>query len=70
MKFFASKKVHFTRASSNDGERLADSPVARVGNRPQSCLYEITPKGRKRLDEEEKRWRSVTAAVVKVLGRV
>ena len=33
-------------------------------------FYEITLKGRKRLDEEEKRWRSVTAAVVKVLGRV
>ncbi len=33
-------------------------------------FYEVTTKGRKRLEEEEKRWRSVTAAVVKVLRTV
>ena len=33
-------------------------------------FYELTAKGRKRLEEEEKRWRAVTAAVAKVLRTV
>lgn len=33
-------------------------------------FYELTAKGRKRLEEEEKRWRTVTAAVAKVLRTV
>ncbi len=33
-------------------------------------FYSLTAKGRKRLEEEEKRWRSVTAAVAKVLRTV
>jgi|SRR5947209_9206792 len=33
-------------------------------------FYELTGKGRKRLEQEEKRWRSVTAAVAKVLRTV
>lgn len=33
-------------------------------------FYEITLKGRKRLEVEEERWRSVTAAVAKVLRSV
>lgn len=33
-------------------------------------FYEMTAKGRKRLAEEEKRWRTVTAAVAKVLRTV
>ena len=33
-------------------------------------FYEITSKGRKRLTEEEQRWKSVTAAVAKVLRTV
>jgi transcriptional regulator len=33
-------------------------------------FYELTAKGRKRLEEEEKRWRMVTAAVAKVLRTV
>ncbi len=33
-------------------------------------FYELTGKGRTRLESEEKRWRSVTAAVAKVLRTV
>ena len=33
-------------------------------------FYELTSKGRTRLESEEKRWRSVTAAVAKVLRTV
>jgi PadR family transcriptional regulator PadR len=33
-------------------------------------FYELTAKGRARLEQEEKRWRSVTAAVAKVLRTV
>lgn len=33
-------------------------------------FYELTAKGRKRLEEEEKRWHAVTAAVAKVLRTV
>lgn len=33
-------------------------------------FYELTAKGRRRLEEEEKRWRAVTAAVAKVLRTV
>ncbi len=33
-------------------------------------FYELTSKGRKRLAEEEQRWKSVTAAVAKVLRTV
>lgn len=33
-------------------------------------FYDLTAKGRKRLEQEEQRWRSVTAAVAKVLRTV
>jgi PadR family transcriptional regulator, regulatory protein PadR len=33
-------------------------------------FYELTAKGRKRLEQEEKRWHSVSAAVAKVLRTV
>ena len=33
-------------------------------------FYELTAKGRRRLEEEEERWRAVTAAVAKVLRTV
>jgi len=33
-------------------------------------FYELTAKGRKRLEQEEKRWHSISAAVAKVLRTV
>jgi transcriptional regulator len=38
-------------------------------NKRRARLYEITPAGRKQLDEEEVRWKLVTAAVGQVLQR-
>ena len=38
-------------------------------NKRRARLYEITAAGRKQLDQEEARWRSVTAAVGQVLQR-
>ena len=38
-------------------------------NNRRARLYEITPAGRKQLDEEEARWKLVTAAVGQVLQR-
>jgi transcriptional regulator len=38
-------------------------------NNRRARLYEITPAGRKQLDEEEVRWKLVTAAVGQVLQR-
>jgi transcriptional regulator len=38
-------------------------------NKRRARLYEITPAGRKQLDEEEVRWKQVTAAVGQVLQR-
>ena len=36
-------------------------------NKRRARVYEITPAGRKHLETEEERWRSVTAAVAQVL---
>jgi PadR family transcriptional regulator, regulatory protein PadR len=36
-------------------------------NKRRACLYEITKDGRKQLDQEEARWRAVTAAVGHIL---
>jgi PadR family transcriptional regulator len=38
-------------------------------NKRRARLYEITPGGRQHLEQEENRWRSVTAAVGQVLQR-
>ena len=38
-------------------------------NRRRARLYEITPAGRKELDKQEVRWRSVNAAIGHVLQR-
>ena len=38
-------------------------------NKRRARLYEITAAGRKRLGEEEARWRAVTAAVGHILQR-
>jgi transcriptional regulator len=38
-------------------------------NKRRARLYEITADGRKRLDQEESRWRSVSAAIGHVLQR-
>ena len=39
-------------------------------NKRRARVYEITALGRKQLEEQESRWREVTAAVAHVLGRV
>lgn len=38
-------------------------------NKRRARVYEITALGRKQLEEQESRWREVTAAVAHVLGR-
>jgi PadR family transcriptional regulator PadR len=38
-------------------------------NKRRARVYEITAAGRKQLEEQESRWREVTAAVAHVLGR-
>ena len=38
-------------------------------NKRRARVYEITTLGRKQLEEQESRWREVTAAVAHVLGR-
>ena len=38
-------------------------------NKRRARLYEITPAGRKQLEDEEVRWKQVTAAVGQVLQR-
>ena len=38
-------------------------------NKRRARVYEITALGRKQLEEQESRWRSVTAAVAHVLQR-
>jgi PadR family transcriptional regulator, regulatory protein PadR len=43
----------------------AEWRISEAGRRAR--FYALTAKGRKRLDEEEKRWRAVSAAVAKVL---
>jgi PadR family transcriptional regulator PadR len=42
--------------------------ISEAGRRAR--FYELTAKGRKRLEQEEKRWHSVSAAVAKVLRTV
>jgi PadR family transcriptional regulator, regulatory protein PadR len=46
----------------------AEWRISEAGRRAR--FYELTAKGRKRLEEEEKRWHSVSAAVAKVLRTV
>lgn len=43
----------------------AEWRISEAGRRAR--FYELTAKGRKRFDEEEKRWHAVSAAVAKVL---
>jgi PadR family transcriptional regulator PadR len=38
-------------------------------NKRRARLYEVTAAGRKRLDEQEARWRAVTTAVGRILQR-
>ena len=38
-----------------------------TANKRRARVYEITAEGRKQLDEDEARWRSITAAVGRVL---
>jgi transcriptional regulator len=53
---------------TENGWLKAEWRMSEAGRRAR--FYELTAKGRKRLEEEEKRWRSVTAAVAKVLRTV
>lgn len=41
-----------------------------TGNKRRARIYAITAAGRRQLDEEEKRWRSATAAVDRILRLV
>src|SRR6185437_4147186 len=53
---------------TENGWLKAEWRMSEAGRRAR--FYELTAKGRKRLEQEEKRWRSVTAAVAKVLRTV
>lgn len=53
---------------TENGLLRAEWRTSEAGRRAR--FYELTPKGRRRLEEEEKRWRAVTAAVAKVLRTV
>jgi PadR family transcriptional regulator PadR len=55
--------------------RMTEAGLLKAGWRMSEAgrrarFYELTPKGRRRLEAEEKRWRSISAAVVKILGAV
>jgi PadR family transcriptional regulator PadR len=53
---------------TENGLLKAEWRISESGRRAR--FYEVTPKGRKQLEEEEKRWHTITAAVAKVLRRV
>ena len=53
---------------TENGLLKAEWRISDSGRRAR--FYEITAKGRKRLADEEQRWRSITAAVSKVLKTV
>jgi PadR family transcriptional regulator PadR len=53
---------------TESGLLKAEWRISESGRRAR--FYEVTPKGRKQLEEEEKRWHTITAAVAKVLRRV
>src|SRR5579875_2280865 len=53
---------------SESGLLKAEWRISESGRRAR--FYELTSKGRKRLAETEERWKSVTAAVAKVLRTV
>ncbi|MGH9581580.1 MAG: PadR family transcriptional regulator [Bryobacteraceae bacterium] len=53
---------------TESGFLTAEWKMSESGRRAR--FYELTAKGRKRLEQEEKRWRSVSAAVAKVLRTV
>jgi transcriptional regulator len=53
---------------TENGFLKAEWKMSETGRRAR--FYELTAKGRTRLEQEEKRWRSVTAAVAKVLRTV
>ena len=53
---------------TENGLLKAEWRLSDTGRRAR--FYELTARGRKRLEEEENRWRSVTAAVAKVLRTV
>lgn len=53
---------------TEQGFLKAEWKMSETGRRAR--FYELTAKGRKRLEQEEERWRSVTAAVAKVLRTV
>ena len=44
----------------------AEWRISDAGRRAR--FYVLTPKGRRRLEAQEKRWRAISAAVAKVLG--
>jgi len=48
-------------------ERWIAAAWVTTPNKRRACLYEITEDGRKQLDQEEARWRAVTAAVGHIL---
>jgi transcriptional regulator len=53
---------------TESGFLKAEWKMSESGRRAR--FYELTAKGRKRLEQEEKRWRTVSAAVAKVLRTV
>ncbi|HEX7360229.1 MAG TPA: PadR family transcriptional regulator [Bryobacteraceae bacterium] len=53
---------------TESGLLKAEWKMSESGRRAR--FYELTAKGRKRLEQEEKRWRTVSAAVAKVLRTV
>jgi len=50
--------------------RLVKARWATTANNRRARVYEITTAGRRQLDAEEKRWRSVTLAVAHALDRI
>ena len=50
--------------------RLVKARLVVTPNNRRARMYEITAAGRRQLEAEEKRWRTVTLAVAQVLERI